>query len=44
MIKEIEPITVISNKKQVVKSDKTFAEMLRKELDKNGKKQIKESR
>jgi hypothetical protein len=37
MIREIEPITAISNKKQVVKSNETFAEVLRKELNKNGK-------
>ena len=37
MIREIEPITAISNKKQVVKSNKTFAEILKKEMNKNGK-------
>lgn len=36
MIKEIKPITAISNKKQVIKSNKTFVEVLRKELNKNG--------
>ena len=37
MIREIEPITAISkDKKQIVKSNKTFVEVLRKELNKNG--------
>jgi hypothetical protein len=36
MKKEVEPITAISrDKKSIVKSDKTFAEILKKEIYKN---------